>query len=201
MSCTISEAIQALESASLLSDDQIEALQSIVKDQEAKRFIQTIVTKTKEAYKQLYKEINKLHEVYNLTWNAVKGWETARLYHSKAVTRDNLSGPQRAFTYGEHTSFDIRKLSDNEHDLVFLLAYAGINPLSGEQFNGVYEKCKDCTDAGKIIRDMLQKRIDKDPVLNKVFPTQDRVIGKRKRDLEEPEPAFPKDRENRGDRQ
>jgi hypothetical protein len=146
MSCTIPEAIQALKSALksalLLPDDQIEALQSIIKDQEAKRFIQTIVNKTKEAYKQLYEKTTILHEVYDLTWNAVKSWETARLYHSKAVTRKNLSKAQRPFTYGEHTSFDIGKLSDKEHDLIFLLAYAGINLLSGEQFNEVYEKCK-----------------------------------------------------------
>jgi hypothetical protein len=197
MPCTIPEAIQALKSASLLPDDQIEALQSILKDQEAKRFIQTIVNKTKEAYKQLDEKTTILHEVYDLTWNAVKSWETARLYHSKAVTRENLSKAQRAFTYGEHTSFDIRGLPDKKHDLIFLLAYAGINLLSGEQFNEVYEECKDYTNAGRTIRDMLQKRIDKDLVLNKVFPTQDRVIGKRKRDPAEPEPepAFPKDRE------
>jgi hypothetical protein len=201
MSCTIPEAIQALDSASRLSDDQIEALESIIKDQKAKRFIRKIVNKTKEAYKQLYKEITKLHEVYNSTWNVLKGWESARKYHSKAVKRDNLSKSQRVFTYGEHTPFDIRGLPDKEHDLIFLLAYAGINSLSGEQFNEVYKKCKDYTDAGRIIRNMLQKRIDKDPVLNKVFPTQDRVIGKRKRDPAEPEPAFPKNRENRGDRQ
>jgi formiminotetrahydrofolate cyclodeaminase len=195
MPFTIPEAIQALDSASLLSDDQIEALQSIIKDQEAKRFIQTIVNKTKEAYKQLYDETTKPREAYNSIWNAVKSWETARLYHSKAVTKHNLSRSQRAFTYGEHTPFDIRGLSDKEHDLIFLLAYAKINPLSSEQFDEVHKECEGYTDAGRIIRDMLQKRIDKDSVLSKVFPTQDRVIGKRKRDPAEPEPAFPKDRE------
>jgi hypothetical protein len=195
MSCTIPEAIKVLVSAPNLDHDQIAALQAKLDVEKAKRLIQTIIKKTKDASTQFFEKQIKAHIVFELIWNTVKGWETAWRLLSRTVTIRNLSAAQRNFRFYKHTAFDIRDLTDEEHDLIFLLAYARINPLSRVQFDEVYKNCSECTKTGRVIRNLLQSRIDKDQVLSEVFPPQDLVIGKRKRDPAEPEPAFPKDRE------
>jgi hypothetical protein len=199
MSCTIPEAIEVLVSAPVLSDDQIEGLQSIINNQKAKRLIQTIVNKTKEASTQLSEKVMNPQAVFELAWNTVKGWETAWLYRSGTAKVAKLSTPQRRFKSYKDTAFDIRELTDKEHDLIFLLAYAGINPLSRGQLDEVYSECKDYTDAGRTVRNLLQKRIDRDSVLSSVFPAQSLVIGKRKRDLVEPEATSLENRKKQRD--
>jgi hypothetical protein len=189
MPCSLSEAIDIVVSDARLSDSQITALESKLGREKAARFTQEIIRKTKDAHAQLVsaKDI-KEHNIFQPVADTLKGWDIAWLCRSGARDKNTLSKHQRTFEPYQNTAFDIRTLSEDEKNFLFMLAYAEVHPISYEEFVKIFEARSSCTPAGKDIRRSIQARIHNDRMLSKIFPTEGlpiRIPTKRKRDLTE----------------
>jgi hypothetical protein len=189
MPYSLSEAIDIVVSDVPLSDSQITALESKLGREKARRFTQAIIKKTKDAHAQLVsaKDI-KEHNIFQPVANTLKGWEIAWLCRSGARNKATLSKHQKTFESYQNTAFDIRTLSEDEKDFLFMLAYAEVHPINYEEFVEIFKACSSFMPAGKDIRRSIQGRIHNDRMLSKIFPTEGlpiRIPTKRKRDLTE----------------
>lgn len=106
------------------------------------------------------------------TWNRIRtslsSWEHAFKNRQRGCLKQSLSRPAREAIQHAKTSFDVAKLSSEQFDFLFLLAYAEIGPCSLEKFTALYQQCSRCSSTGAEVRNKVEKYLAKDKVLSRL---------------------------------
>jgi hypothetical protein len=109
------------------------------------------------------------------------GWEIAWRYREDKSYLRCLAKSQREYRAYAHTAFDLKKLPEEELDLVFVMAYAKIGPQSREAQLQVHNACRDSSKTGRLLRDRIKGHLSGHKILARLSPVMKPTILSTKR--------------------
>ena len=179
----LSDAIYVITSANNLSIDQIAALENKIASLRSAFRVQTIIDKINAVGEDLEKALrNKSsQQLWSLIALPLSGWEAAWQHKHDKTFLTNRSKNKRRYAKFSATAFDIRQLQEDQQNLLFVLAYAGIDPLRHSEYLQVWSGCCEHAGKGRVLRKRTIDHLRKDTLLSQALIGQAPASRKRKR--------------------
>jgi hypothetical protein len=152
----LSWALKIIAAAPELSDDDCATLQAKIESVISTRQTMGELERIKTAHAANFQLGSmKPFSVWQPVRKNLTLWQNAfRFRHG--IPREQLSQQQRE-SLTLPMDFDMSKLTSKELDVLFLLAYIGVDSLSSTKFNNLYKECIEYSSTGAQIRSIVER--------------------------------------------
>jgi hypothetical protein len=172
-------AIKAVLEAPDISVDDCLALETKIESVKTRHELAKVIERTKAANDNLLLTISD-NKKKNTIWLQLRlsllAWEIPWQFYvlkrespsTASYYRTGLSAAHRAFLLHPSTPFDIGSLLPDQFNVLLVLAWAKINPLSASSFDVVYKACSLLAKSSAMLKSLVNSYMDKDRHLRRL---------------------------------